>query len=160
MVLGLWWQRRLEHGDVAEVAGRARGRHDAGLDPSDVGQVDGRTRGQPQRRGVVPRRHDRQSRVVGTLDRASGCGGSQDPPGEALAAPAADVRHALAQAPVQRQEEHRVHEGVHVRYVERYLRNNNNFFLFTPNPQPKANLCAPLSLRACGLRLIWMPQRD
>ena len=105
-MLGLGRQRRLEHGHVAEVAG-ARGL-------GDERQL--RRRGHPDG-GLIARRLG-----LLLLHRAAGGGGAQDPAGEALAAAAADVRHALAQAAVQRQEERRVNERVHVRDVQRHLR--------------------------------------
>lgn len=117
----LGWQRRLEHGDVTQIARRAGGRNDSGLNSAYICQVVGRTRGQPQGRRVVPWRNYRKSRVVLALDRTTGSGGAQDPTSKALATTAADVRHALTQASVQREKEHGVHESVNVRYVKRYL---------------------------------------
>ena len=105
-MFGLGRQGRLEERDVAEVAGGRR----LGLHEGQIG------RGGDAQGRLVARR---LGRVLHR--RTAGRVRAQDPAGEALAAAAADVRHALAQASVQRQEERRVHERVHVRDVQRHL---------------------------------------
>jgi hypothetical protein len=107
VVLGLRRQRRLQQGDVAEVAGGRR------LGP--VGHVGG---GLEPERGLVPGRLD----LVKV--RAARGRRPQDPAREALAAAAADVGHALAKASVQCKEERRVDEGVHVSDVQGHLEFN------------------------------------